>query len=203
MQTPQLIIAVSRLEQQPEFLPGENRIKQAQGCRNSRLLWWDSHIPTRATVGAQKKFLGLQVFFFPLQCIFSSCSLFFVEPESILLCVEPVLLEPAKKTWGFILSQTLHRDQERPLSSREEKCLWTDKIAHAGMGNEYFVDQVQPASNSTADWWELGQSTRIIINTFRGQWNTPGSYKSLKSYITAETPVLDSNPAARGWKFRL
>lgn len=63
MQTPQLIIAVSRLEQQPEFLPGENRIKQAQGCRNSRLLWWDSHIPTRATVGAQKKFLGLQVFF--------------------------------------------------------------------------------------------------------------------------------------------
>lgn len=37
------------------------------------------------------------------------------------------------------------------------------------MGNEYFVDQVQPASNSTADWWELGQSTRIIINTFRGQ----------------------------------
>lgn len=70
MQTPQLIIAVSRLEQQPEFLPGENRIKQAQGCRNSRLLRWDSHIPTRATVGAQKKFLGLQVFFFLCNAFF-------------------------------------------------------------------------------------------------------------------------------------
>lgn len=69
------------------------------------------------------------------------------------------------------------------------------------MMNEYFVDQVQAANNSTADWWKLRQSTRIIINTFRGQWNTPGSYKSLKSYISRETPVLDSNPAARGWKY--
>lgn len=69
------------------------------------------------------------------------------------------------------------------------------------MVNEYFVDQVQAANNSTADRWELRQSTRIIINTLRGQWNTLGSYKSLKSYITGETPVLDSNPAAKGWKF--
>lgn len=37
------------------------------------------------------------------------------------------------------------------------------------MMNEYFVDQVQAANNSTADWWKLRQSTRIIINTFRGQ----------------------------------
>lgn len=66
------------------------------------------------------------------------------------------------------------------------------------MGNEYFVDQVQPANSATVHWWELGQSARIIINTSRRQLNTPGSYKSLKSYITAETPVLDSSPAARG-----
>lgn len=97
MQTLQLIIALSRPEQQPESLPGGNGVKQAQGCRNSRLSWWDSHIPIRATIGAQKKFLFLQVFVFPLQCIFSSCSLFFVEPESSLLCVYLlVLLEPAK-----------------------------------------------------------------------------------------------------------
>lgn len=98
MQTFQLIIAVSRLEQQPKFLPGEKGVKQSQGCRNSRLLWWESHIPIRATTGAQKKFLVLQVFVFPLQFIFSSCSLFFVEQKvACFLYVRPVLLEPAKK----------------------------------------------------------------------------------------------------------
>lgn len=77
MQTPQLIIAVSKSELQPKSLPEGNGVKQARGHRNSRWSWWDSHVPIRATIGAQKKFLVLQVFVFPLQCIFFILQLVF------------------------------------------------------------------------------------------------------------------------------
>lgn len=197
MQTLLLIIAVSRLEQQPKFLPGENGLKQAQDCRNSRLLWWDTHIPIRATIGAQKEFLVSQVFVFLLQWNFFSLQFVFCGVRKLpAWCIAGLFFWNQQKNLGLHFVPTLYRDQERPLSSREEKCLWADKTAC--MENEYFVDQVQPANHATVHWWELGQSARIIINTSRKQLNTPGSYKSLKSYITAETPVLDSSPAAKG-----
>lgn len=159
VQTPQLITAVPRSKQQLKSFPEENGVKQV------------SDIPIRATISTQKKFLFLQFSVFRLQCIFfSSCSLFFVEPESQLLCVYQACSSGiSKETWDLILSQTLYIDQERLSSSREVKCLTTDKTAPACMVNEYFVDQVQAANSSTADRWELRRSMRIIINTFRGQ----------------------------------
>lgn len=121
METLWLVIAVSRSEQQLETLPEENGVKQVQGCRKSRLWWWDSYTPIRATISAQKKYLFL-LFFFPLQCIFSSCSLFFVEPESRLLCAYQASSSgTSRETWDLILSQTLYIDQERLSSRREER----------------------------------------------------------------------------------
>lgn len=70
MQTLQLIVAGSRLEQQPKFLLGESRVKQAQGCRKSRVSWWDSLIPIMATIGVFKEISGFTGFCFPFEMHF-------------------------------------------------------------------------------------------------------------------------------------
>lgn len=87
VQTPQLITAVPRSEQQLKSFPEENGVKQV------------SDIPIRATISTQKKFLFLQFSFFHLQCIFFHLAVYFLwsQKVSFFVYIRPVLLESAKK----------------------------------------------------------------------------------------------------------